>query len=148
MNKQPCFTCGTVFDAAFPIFKCNVCQQTDAIKKAMEKQPRPVQTRSQQSAYTTRAAPIYTRFTEDDKKQTFESPTEEQSQRKKQLRTLDNLFSLGLLLSLPTVWVLVWLLTSGWVTFICSIAAMYIPFYLYEKQEYWRYKNHKYLYQI
>lgn len=132
--------------------RCAVCTQTKVLKEMMERQaaqaePRP-QPRKKRIPYIPR--PPYVSYHPDPNEPWPEyiPPSPEEKQKKKEIKQLDKLFSLLVDSSLFIAWAIIWVLTSGWVTAIGFIAAIYIPFYLHEKQEYWRCKNAKYLYQI
>ncbi len=146
MRKQTCFTCGTVFEAAFYHNKCNVCQQTEAIKKAMDIQVKPAY--QENYNYIPKARPIYNYVVDTKDWPEYTPPSAEELEKKKEIKRINTLLTIAVVLSLPVAWVILWMTTFGWFTFCSFIAASYIPFYLYNKHWHWQVKNAKYLFQI
>lgn len=152
MTKRTCLSCGTVFEDTFSFITCSTCQQTKAITRAMESQSR----RQRSNSYSdigiispqTLSGGYYSQPSTTWDNTVYDPPTPEELAKKKEIKRLDWLYSMSVDSSLPIAWVIIWMLTSGWVTFFGFIAAIALPFYLETKHRTWRWKNAKYLYQI
>ena len=151
MTKRTCLSCGTVFEDTFAFITCSTCQQTKAITRAMENQSR----RQSSNSYSdigiispqTLSGGYYSQPSTTLDHIVYDPPTPEELEKKKEIKRLNSLYSIGVDLSILVVWALVWMLTSGWVTFFGFIAAIYVPFYLNEKHQAWKINNSKYLYR-
>lgn len=159
-TQRRCWECGTVFTSDFGSFKCNVCHQAEkqAANFAAESQrnrehaARLMREKARLEAIQNKPAPVYyTWITEEEREEflrTYVPPSHVELEKKKEIKRIDKFFSFLVDCSLPATWVLLWLITSGWVTVATFVAAIAIPFYLNEKHKSWQTKNAKYLYQI
>lgn len=126
---------------------CSACYQTRKIMNSMNDKPKVIYREPKQSQVPAHPTFIY-RPDPNEPWAEYIPPTEEELRKKKEITRLNTLYSLGVDLSILVVWALIWILTSGWVTFFGFIAAIYVPFYLNEKHQAWKINNSKYLYQI
>lgn len=159
-TQSRCWECGTLFTRDFGSFKCNVCHQAEkqAANFAEESQRNRehaawlVREKARLEAIQNKPAPVYYTWITKEEMEEFQRnhvrPSEEELQKKKEVKRMNILFSLLVDSSLPLLWVFLWMITSGWVTVVGFIAALIVPFYLNEKHSLWKTKNAKYLYQI
>lgn len=144
MTKRTCFGCGVEFDSGYSIY-CNVCHQTRAVTRAMEKQA----DRYEQD-YPEPARPvIYTRFTEEDKANFsgYTPPTFEENRKIREVRNLDLLFKTFIILFPIVSFIVLWMFTSGWFTFFSFIAVLFVTKYLATNHWYWQVNNFDYLFK-
>ena len=147
MTQSRCWECNNMFPSFGYQTLCSACYQTRKIMNSMNDKPKVIYKESKQTQVSSEPLFIY-RPDPNEPWAEYIPPTEEELQKKKEIKRLNTLYSLGVDLSILVVWALVWMLTSGWVTFFGFIAAIYVPFYLNEKHQAWKINNSKYLYQI
>jgi hypothetical protein len=150
MAKCICYGCGAEMEYSYSSFRCNVCRQTEIMARAMKKQ---AEISSRQSLSVYLAPPMYAPSPSDDNwryepSSEYVEPSPEEKATQKEIKRIDKLFSLGVDLSIFVAWGIIWMITSGWVTFFSFIAAGALPYYLETKHRAWRWKNAKYLYQM
>lgn len=146
MTESRCWECNNMFPSFGYQTLCSACYQTRKVMESLENRPRPVQQPIIVQAPSPQ--PLFVYIPDKSDWPEYIPPTPEEEQKKKELIRLDKLFSLLVIFSIPIVWAILWMITSGWVTFFTFIAALYTPFYLHKKHFYWQVKNAKYLYQI
>ena len=149
MAKCICYGCGAEMEYSYSSFRCNVCRQTAIMAKAFDRQNKLLE--QQLPVYS--APPIYVPVPSDDAwryepRSEYIEPSPEEKATQKEIKRIDKLFSLGVDLSIFVAWGIIWMITSGWVTFFSFIAAGALPYYLETKHRAWRWKNAKYLYQM
>jgi hypothetical protein len=149
MAKCICYGCGAEMEYSYSSFRCNVCRQTAIMAKAFDRQNKLLE--QQLPVYS--APPIYVPVPSDDAwryepRSEYIEPSPEEKATQKEIKRIDKLFSLGVDLSIFVAWGIIWMITSGWVTFFSFIAACALPYYLETKHRAWRWKNAKYLYQM
>lgn len=170
-TQRRCWSCGTIFINDFGYFKCNVCLQAERQAKLFEEESRRnrehqewlVGQQMRQEVIQNQPPPVYyPELTQEElekiekdkeayreyRRRNYVPLSSEEIQKKKEIKRIDKFLSLLVDCSLPVTWVLLWLITSGWVTIVTFIAAIAIPFYLNEKHSVWKTENAKYLYQI
>lgn len=154
MTKRTCYTCGTVYEGGFSMFTCNVCQQTKAITAAMKAQadairpPKyqtPVDMFPPQTYYGGYSAPVYHEPVEYIPP---EPPTAEEVRKAKEIRFINLILSTLLILFPFVAPVILWMLTSGWVTFFTFIAVPFAFIRLGQMHHTWKLMNATYLYHI
>lgn len=147
MTQSRCWECNNMFPSFGYQTLCSACYQTRKIMNSMNDKPRVIYKEPKQTQAPSQPLFIY-RPDPSEPWPEYIPLTEEELQKKKEITRLNTLYSLGVNLSILVVWAVIWMLTSGWVTFFGFIAAIYVPFYLHKKHHFWQIKNAKYLYQI
>ncbi len=150
MKTQTCISCGLVFPSGFYANHCNSCLQTRAITQDIENQARA--SRQQQHNYyqdtpnRQKAPVIYATF---DRSQClpYVPPSPEYRKTQKHLRNINLFYKILLVLFPLLAWALLWVSTSGWVTFFSFVTVPFALKYLVTKHWYWQVKNAKYLFQ-
>ena len=151
MTQSRCWDCNNMFESNGYQTVCSVCKQTRVLKDMMEEQAKQKSTPKRRKRIPYMANAPYVVYRPDPNEPWYPEyipPTPEEQQKKKEIKRLNLLFSIAVDLSLPILWIILWMITSGWITFFSFIAAIYVPVYLSNKQFYWQSKNAKYLYQI
>lgn len=144
MTKRTCLTCGTVFEDTFSFFTCATCKQTKAMTKAIEEQNDLIRQRQynvpQQPAYV----PVYTPPSDI----VYIPPTAEEMKLRNKYRTINALLKI-LFVAFPFVAAIVlWFITSGWVTVATLLLIPFIMKILYDQHWNWQVKHSQYLFRI
>ena len=147
MTQSRCWECNNMFPSFGYQTLCSACYQTRKIMNSINNEPKVIYRESKQTQVPSQPLFIY-RPDPNEPWPEYIPPTPKEEKKKKEILRLDKLFSLLVILSIPIIWAVLWVITSGWVTFFGFIAALYTPFYLHKKHHFWQIKNAKYLYQI
>ena len=147
MTESRCWECNNMFPSFGYQTLCSACYQTRKVMDSLENRPsaipQPVIVQELPPPQ-----PLFVYIPDKSDWPEYIPPSLEDQQKKKELLLLDKLFSLLVIFSIPIVWAILWMVTSGWVTFFSFIIALYTPFYLHKKHHFWQIKNARYLYQI
>jgi len=154
MTKRTCYSCGTVFEGGFSLITCSICQQTKSITAAMKAQadamrpPKyqtPTDMFSSQTYYSGYIDPTYYEPVEYIPP---EPPTAEEISRAKEIKFINFILSTLLILFPFVAFPILWILTSGWITFFSFVAVPFAFIRLGQMHHTWKMMNAQYLYVI
>lgn len=147
MTKRTCLTCGTIFEDSISLFTCATCKQTKAITKLMKEQAEDERQR-QYNIIQQQPAPIYTRGSYyPGEPRTYVPPTPEEARLRKKFRRIDSLLKLLLGIFPFAAAFILWIITSGWVTFFAFISIPFMFKILFDQHWYWQVKHSEYLFK-
>jgi len=160
MTAQTCWECNNIFHSNSGVLYCNVCLQARKNRQHTGGENRIAQANAERRMWEALRqevlmnrppAPTVIYVSQEENRQPSESyvpPTPEEVEKRNRLRKINKVLEFFVYASVPIAWIILWFITSGWVTLATFIAALYLPFILYKQHFYWRVKNSRYLYGI
>jgi hypothetical protein len=154
MTKQICYSCGTEMPRSYSTYQCNVCRQTAIMAKAFDKQNKLLEQQNriaQQSLYNPNIQPHYYPTETYDWSTSYKGipqppASAAEIEEAKKTKRLNKLMEVLLWTSPLTVLPLLWLITSGWVTFFAFVLFPFAFVGFGKWHHYWKMSNADHLF--
>jgi hypothetical protein len=154
MTNQICYSCGTEMPRSYSTYQCNVCRQAAIMAKAFDKQNKLLEQQNriaQQSLYAPNIQPHYYptepyEWTDSYERIPQSPPTAAEIEESKRTKRLNKLMEVLLWTSPLTVLPLLWIITSGWITFFAFVSFPFAFIGFGQWHHYWKMCNADYLY--
>lgn len=151
MAKSICYGCGAEMEYSYSSFRCNVCRQTEIMAKAFERQNRLLERQNMIMQQPSVIQPHYYPIEPTDWSTSHEStrslpPSADDIAKSKEIKRLNKLMQFLLWTSPLTVLPILWLITSGWVTFFSFILFPFAFIKFGQWHHFWTHCNADYLY--
>jgi hypothetical protein len=152
MTNQICYSCGTEMPRSYSTYQCNVCRQTAMMAKAFDKQNKLLEQQNRIAQQQSFIQPHYYPTEPYEWSKTYGDgppsppPSADEIAKSKEIKLLNKLMEVLLWTSPLTVLPIIWLITSGWVTFFLFILFPFAFIGFGKWHHYWKMCNADYLY--